>query len=600
MRSISSRSASRNPASISAIASSVAAVLMLGASANADTLTWKPAGVDTLWSNPNNWTTTGANTVPTSADAVVFPSVTPAPISPAPPYAFAPSVDVASSALSLSFSNNSGTTNPAVLSGPGVLTLYGNITKTGAGTAATVSTPVALGADSVWSLGSSGATLTLNTGAVTGNGFDLTLSTTAGGSSSFAFTKPVSGLGDLFIFQNSTSTTGNGGVMNSNGVINGVDNVTVTRSTGVGIGSTLVQNTITGNGSGIFSVSNASGSAGNAAVTISAAISGFSTLTVGNSATNATNTSNVGVTGNLTGLSTINLTNDNANTGTLGLTGNTISGTGTLSINADGTKFSTVSKAITNYSAIALGGEGLGNNTMSSAITNAVVGRSVSKSGGGTWVLSNASNTYDGNTTITGGALKLAAAANNIASSPNIIVGSLPAENGAKLDVTAITGGFTLAGLQTLSGHGTVVGNVTTADTSHLSPGNSIGTTTFENNLSVVAGTILDLELGNPASDLIAVTGGLTIDTSNIQVNLSNVAEGDYKLFTYASLTAAAGAGFNASFVVLNADPNYTFTFSNTGAGPGQVDLNITEVPEPTSLALLAMGGLTLLRRRRR
>ncbi|MGB2092380.1 MAG: autotransporter-associated beta strand repeat-containing protein, partial [Akkermansiaceae bacterium] len=80
-------------------------------------------------------------------------------------------------------------------------------------------------------------------------------------------------------------------------------------------------------------------------------------------------------------------------------------------------------------------------------------------------------NTYTGNTTVSGGTLTLSAADNNIASSAAIDVSA-----GATLDVSGVTNGFALASGQTLSGAGTVTGDMTIASGSVLSPGNSPGT----------------------------------------------------------------------------------------------------------------------------
>ena len=72
-------------------------------------------------------------------------------------------------------------------------------------------------------------------------------------------------------------------------------------------------------------------------------------------------------------------------------------------------------------------------------------------------------NTYTGNTVINAGTLALGSAG-SIASSRNIGIAA-----GASLDVSAVTGGFTLAATQTLYGNGAVNGMVTNNGT--IQPG---------------------------------------------------------------------------------------------------------------------------------
>jgi hypothetical protein len=65
-------------------------------------------------------------------------------------------------------------------------------------------------------------------------------------------------------------------------------------------------------------------------------------------------------------------------------------------------------------------------------------------------------------------------------------------------------------------------------------------------------------------------------------------------VWTYASVTATAGAGtqsMGAYILDINADANADFYFD---------DMSLTAVPEPTTLALVGLGGLSLFRRLRK
>jgi autotransporter-associated beta strand protein len=129
-------------------------------------------------------------------------------------------------------------------------------------------------------------------------------------------------------------------------------------------------------------------------------------------------------------------------------------------------------------------------------------GTTLQKEGPRTNTLSSA-NTYNGDTTINAGQLKLGAAG-SINNTPTINVGSV-----ASFDVSAVTGGFVLGAGQTLKGNGTVLGNVTANGT--ISPGSSIGTLTFNNNLKVTGNLLVEVNKSvSPSNDVISVVGVLT------------------------------------------------------------------------------------------
>ena len=232
-------------------------------------------------------------------------------------------------------------------------------------------------------------------------------------------------------------------------------------------------------------------------------------------------------------------------------------------------------------------------------------------------------NTFSGNTTISAGTLTLSAADNNIANSTAIDVAS-----GATLDVSGITNGFELASGQTLSGSGTVAGGMTISLGGVLSPGNSPGTMstgaqTWEN-----GGTYLweindsgGLKGDDPGWDWLDITGTL---------DLTNLAAGGFTIDidSLDGLVAGNALGFDSyikgdgnvdySFIIATTSSGVTdfnadkFSFESSGFSNGpawdwQIVLSGSDlvleayaVPEPSSTALLGLGGLALMLRRKR
>ncbi len=136
---------------------------------------------------------------------------------------------------------------------------------------------------------------------------------------------------------------------------------------------------------------------------------------------------------------------------------------------------------------------------------------SLIKQDAGTWTLT-AANTYSGATAINGGTLALGASG-SLDNTPSISLAS-----GATLDVSAVTGGWTLGPIQTLSGYGTVVGNITA--NGKVTVGATIGTFTFANHLTLAGTCLLTINRSNaPAdADLIsaaALTLGGTLSVTN-------------------------------------------------------------------------------------
>jgi fibronectin-binding autotransporter adhesin len=150
----------------------------------------------------------------------------------------------------------------------------------------------------------------------------------------------------------------------------------------------------------------------------------------------------------------------------------------------------------------------------------------------------------------------------------------------------------------TLGGNGKITGDLTVAG--NLSPGNSPGTLTVSN-LTLTSSAYLTYELGaTNASDLVVVTGNLTlVGTLNISM-LPGFGVGQYTLFTYSgSLTTNGTPG------ILQLGTGYdTITYNHTidisQTGLVLLDVTTVVVPEPETLALVGGSLLFLLVLRRR
>jgi autotransporter-associated beta strand protein len=169
------------------------------------------------------------------------------------------------------------------------------------------------------------------------------------------------------------------------------------------------------------------------------------------------------------------------------------------------------------------------------------------KQGAGTLTLGAATNDWDGGTWIEDGAIVVAGGGSFSTVGPRVHVDS----SGAMLDLSAI-GGLSMVAGKTVSGSGTVVGNITTNDpTAAISPGGTGG---------------LD------GSDLLTVAAGA--GTLTLQNNLDMSAGGSMVWSLAALSTSNAGTDFDqlvvAGNLTLGGSSDLTLDFSILGgAGPG-------------------------------
>ncbi len=223
------------------------------------------------------------------------------------------------------------------------------------------------------------------------------------------------------------------------------------------------------------------------------------------------------------------------------------------------------------------------NNTASTGLVSLV------KSGNSTWNLSG-SNTYTGPTTVNQGTLRV---------------------NGTHTGASTYTvnTGGTLGGTGTI----TTAGNagVTVAAGGKLAPGASIGTLTM--NLGTgsldISGAVaaassqsMQFEIG-ATGDKVVLSGttGLNIGTGVLEFNdftfldVNGITTGTYTLFdSSTTITGTLGGTLSGTFFN-GISGNIAFANSNQ-----DIVLNVTVAPEPSSLTLLGLGAMGLLKRRRR
>ncbi|MEY4387903.1 MAG: toxins and related Ca2+-binding domain, partial [Verrucomicrobiota bacterium] len=193
---------------------------------------------------------------------------------------------------------------------------------------------------------------------------------------------------------------------------------------------------------------------------------------------------------------------------------------------------------------------------------------SLVKSGASTWTLSGA-NTYTGNTTVSNGSLALTG-------SGAILSTNITVVSGGTLDVSGVS--FTLGAFQTLSGNGTINGNVTTTAGSQLLPGGaaSVGKLTINNTLTLVGGETVKFDFASGTNDSVAV--GTLTPTGTTTINLASLPPGGLTSGTYTLFTANTLNGSAANFTVSGAPSpsRQTFTVTyDTASSPKRVLLTV-------------------------
>ena len=201
----------------------------------------------------------------------------------------------------------------------------------------------------------------------------------------------------------------------------------------------------------------------------------------------------------------------------------------------------------------------------------------VTKSGASALVF-NAPQTYTGPTTVSAGRLTVSTNG-SLASTPILAMTA-----GSSLDVSAVAGGFTLSGSQTLSGIAYVLGDIAASAGANLVPGgNMAGTLTFGNNLTLHGATNA-INLGaDPAqigggNSLVAVSSNLTltgVNTIIIKPIAALSTATPYTVMTYSN-SLIGGWG---NLRVISSNPRYTFSVVDPATTPNSIQVSVSGVP---------------------
>lgn len=192
-----------------------------------------------------------------------------------------------------------------------------------------------------------------------------------------------------------------------------------------------------------------------------------------------------------------------------------------------------------------------------------------------------ATNSYNGSTTVSGGTLALIGAS-SVSNSSGIII-----SNGAILDVSGRTDGkLTLVSGQTLSGSGTVNGQLQVSAGATVAPGPGLGVLTVNGNTTLSGITSMELSQTAGTNDVLKVNGTLTYGGTLALTNLSGtLANGTkFKLFNAVAYT---GVFTNLTPVI----PAVNLAWSTNSLTNGTLSVISSPTPPPRFSAVGVTGA---------
>lgn len=215
-------------------------------------------------------------------------------------------------------------------------------------------------------------------------------------------------------------------------------------------------------------------------------------------------------------------------------------GTSSLAFDGGGLQWATGNTTDISINSVSIGGGGvtfdMGANNVTFANPLGGAG-GLTKTGPGKLTL-NGNNTFNGSTVIALGTLAFGSAG-SLPSTSNIIL-----SNNAALDVSGRSDGtLTLASGKTLLGIGSVLGNVTAANGSTISPGFSIGELVVTDTLTFQSGStaVMELDAAAHTNDVITGLAGVSYGGHLMLGNLTStlLAGDNFKLFSAGSYSGS-------------------------------------------------------------
>jgi hypothetical protein len=136
-----------------------------------------------------------------------------------------------------------------------------------------------------------------------------------------------------------------------------------------------------------------------------------------------------------------------------------------------------------------------------------------------------------------------------------------------------------------------------------LSPGNSFGTLTIGNGLTLESNSVAQLDIGLPQYDQISVIGSVSLSNSILHlVPTTNITSGTFTIVDNDGTSDATLGMFqgltNNAFIDASANGFDAYFRIQYNAGDGNNVVLLATIPEPSAMVLLAMVGILCILRR--